>query len=50
LVDLNVGWFGVYITPTTKLAVWRRLLSTGAPDSPVRHPTLSGALATSPGR
>jgi hypothetical protein len=50
LDDLNVGWLGVFITPTTKLAVWRRLLSTGAPDSPVRHPTLSGALATSPGR
>jgi hypothetical protein len=22
LDDLNVGWFGVFITPTTKLAVW----------------------------
>jgi hypothetical protein len=27
-----------------------RLLSHGAPDSPVRHRTLSGALATSAGR
>jgi hypothetical protein len=24
---LNVGWLGVFITPTTKLAVWWRLLS-----------------------
>jgi hypothetical protein len=28
---------------------WWRLLSHGAPDSPVRHRTLSGASATSPG-
>jgi hypothetical protein len=49
LDSLNVGWLGVFITPTTKLAVWWRLLSHGAPDSPVRHRTLSGALATSPG-
>jgi hypothetical protein len=41
---------GVFITPTTKLAVWWRLLSHGAPDSPMRHRTVSGALATSPGR
>ena len=47
---LNVGWLGVFIAPTTKLAVWWRLLSHGAPDSPVRHRTLSGAPATSPGR
>jgi hypothetical protein len=40
LDDLNVGWFGVFIAPTTKLAVWWRLLSHGAPDSPVRHRTL----------
>jgi hypothetical protein len=45
LDDLNVGWLGVFITPTTKLAVWWRLLSQGAPDSlvhtgqcPVRQP------------
>jgi hypothetical protein len=50
LDDLNVGWLGVFIAPTTKLAVWWRLLSHGAPDSPVRHRTLSGAPATSPGR
>jgi hypothetical protein len=40
---------GVFIAPTTKLAVWWRLLSHGAPDSPVRHRTLSDAPATSPG-
>jgi hypothetical protein len=44
------GVVGVFIAPTTKLAFWWRLLSTGASDSPVRHRTLSGALATSPGR
>jgi hypothetical protein len=46
---LNVGVVGVFIAPTTKLDRWWRLLSTGAPDSPVRHWTLSGAPATSPG-
>jgi hypothetical protein len=50
LDHLNVGVVGVFIAPTTKLAVWWRLLSHGTPDSPVRHRTLSGALATSPGR
>jgi hypothetical protein len=50
LDDLNVGWLGVFIAPTTKLAVWWRMLSHGAPDSPVRHRTQSGAPATSPGR
>jgi hypothetical protein len=50
LDDLNVGWLGVFITPTTKLAVWWRLLSHGAPNSLVRQRTLSGAPATSPGR
>jgi hypothetical protein len=38
LDDLNVGWLGVFIAPTTKLAVWWRLLSHGAPDSLVRQP------------
>jgi hypothetical protein len=33
LDHLNVGWLGVFVTPTTKLAVWWRLLSHGAPDS-----------------
>jgi hypothetical protein len=41
---------GVFIAPTTKLDRWWRLLSMGAPDSPVCHRTLSGAPATSPGR
>jgi hypothetical protein len=50
LDDLNVGVVGVFIAPTTKLDRWWRLLSTGAPDSPVHHRTLSGAPATSPGR
>jgi hypothetical protein len=45
-----VGVVGVFIAPTTKLDRWWRLLSTGAPDSPVRHRTLSDAPATSPGR
>jgi hypothetical protein len=40
---------GIY-NPTTKLAVWWRLLSHGAWDSLVRHRTMSGAPATSPGR
>ena len=47
---MNGGWLGVFIAPTTKLAVWWRLQSHGAPDSPVRHRTLSGAPATSAGR
>jgi hypothetical protein len=50
LDDLNVGWLGVFITPTTKLVVLWRLLSHGAPDSLVHHRTLSGAPAMSPGR
>jgi predicted aconitase with swiveling domain len=41
---------GVFIAPTTKLAVWWRLLSHGAPDNLVYHQTLSGAPATSPDR
>jgi hypothetical protein len=35
LDDLNVGWLGVFIAPTTKLAIWWGCLSYGAPDSPV---------------
>jgi hypothetical protein len=31
LDDLNVGWLGVFIAPTTKLVVWWRLLSHGVP-------------------
>jgi hypothetical protein len=49
-LDTNeCGVVGVFIAPTTKHDRWWRLLSTGAPDSPVRHRTLSGAPATSPG-
>jgi hypothetical protein len=49
LDDMNVEVVGVFIVPTTKLDHWWRLLSTGAPDSPVRHRTVFGAPATSPG-
>jgi hypothetical protein len=44
---MNGGVVGVFIAPTTKLVVWWRLLSHGAPDSLMRHRTLSGAPATS---
>jgi hypothetical protein len=50
LDTIECGVVGVFIAPTTKLAVWWRLLSHGAPNSPVRHRTLSGAPAMSPGR
>jgi hypothetical protein len=40
LDTMNGGWLGVFIAPTTKLVVWWRLLSHGAPDSPVRHRTV----------
>jgi hypothetical protein len=42
------GW-GIYSPNHHKVAVGRLLL-TGAPDSPMRHQTLSGVPATSPGR
>jgi hypothetical protein len=44
---LECGVVGVFIAPTTKNMVVGRLLSHGAPDSLVRHRTLSGAPATS---
>jgi hypothetical protein len=47
---IECGVVGVFIAPTTKLVVWWRLLSHGAPDSPVHNRTLSGAPATSPDR
>jgi hypothetical protein len=47
---IECGVVGVFIAPTTKLVVWWRLLSHDASDSQVRHRTLSGAPATSPGR
>jgi hypothetical protein len=40
---------GIY-SPNHQVDRWWRLLSYGAPDSSVRHRTLSGAPATSPGR
>jgi hypothetical protein len=50
-----VGWLGVFIAPTTKLAVWWGCLSHGAPDSPVRQPrhqgrwvSVVGALSSGP--
>jgi hypothetical protein len=43
LDDLNVGWLGVFITPTTKLAVWWRLSVAWCTGQ-------SSAPATSPGR
>ena len=35
---IECGVVGVFIAPTTKLDRCRRLLSNGAPDSPVRQP------------
>jgi hypothetical protein len=43
------GWGGIY-SPNHQNDRWWGLLSYGAPDSMVRHRTLSGAPATSPGR
>jgi hypothetical protein len=43
------GWGGIY-SHQPNCSRWRRLLAMGAPDSPVRHRTVSGAPATSPGR
>jgi hypothetical protein len=40
---------GIY-SPNHQIDRWWRLMSYGAPDSPVRHRTLSDAPATSPGR
>jgi hypothetical protein len=48
-MPLNVGWLGIY-SPNHQNVVVGRLLSHGAPDSLVRHRTLSGAPATSVGR
>jgi len=47
---MNGGVVGVFIAPTTKKWSLGGCLSHGAPDSPVRHRTLSGAPATSAGR
>jgi hypothetical protein len=37
---LKSGGWGVFIDPTTKMAIGERLVSYGAPDSPVRHRTV----------
>jgi hypothetical protein len=47
---IECGVVGVFIAPTTKNVAVGRLLSHGAPDSPVRHWTLSGAPAMSADR
>ena len=49
LDDLNVGWLGVFITPTTKLAVWWRLYVAWCTGQFGAHRTVSGVPATSPG-
>jgi hypothetical protein len=43
------GW-GVFIALNHHIVIGGGLLSMGAPDSPVRHRTLFGALAMSPNR
>jgi hypothetical protein len=40
---LKWWWLVVFIASTTKMAVGEAVCSMGAPDSPVRHRTLSGA-------
>jgi hypothetical protein len=50
LDDLNEGWLGVFIAPTTKLAVWWRLSVAWCTGQSGAHRIVSGALATSPGR
>jgi hypothetical protein len=50
LDDLNVEWLGVFITPTTKLAVWWRLSVAWCTGQSGAQRTVSGAPATSPGR
>jgi hypothetical protein len=47
---LEVWWLGCIYSLNHQNGRWGTLLSTGAPDSPVRHRTLSGAPATSPNR
>jgi hypothetical protein len=50
LDDLNVGWLGVFIAPTTKLVVWWRLSVAWCTGLSGAHRTVSNAPATSPGR
>jgi hypothetical protein len=47
---LEWWWLGGIYSPQPPHSRWGRLLSMGAPDSPVLQRTLSGAPATSPNR
>jgi hypothetical protein len=47
---LEQWWLGGIYSTNHQNGRWGTLLSKGAPDSPVRHRTLSDALATSPNR
>jgi hypothetical protein len=47
---LEVWWLGGIYSHNHQNGHWGRMLSMGAPDSSVRHQTLSGAPATSPNR
>jgi hypothetical protein len=47
---LEVWWLGGIYSPNHQSGRWGRLLSKGAPNSPVRHRTLYGAPATSSNR
>jgi hypothetical protein len=50
LDDLNVGWLGVFIAPTTKLAVWVEAVCRMVHRTVRCTPDMSGAPATSPKR
>jgi hypothetical protein len=47
---LQWRWLGGIYSPQQPNNSWGRLLSMGAPNSPVRHQTLSSAPSTSPNR
>jgi hypothetical protein len=47
---LEWWWLGGIYSPQPPHSRWGGYLSMGAPDSLVRHRTLSGVLATSPNR
>jgi hypothetical protein len=47
---LEWWWLGGIYSPQPPHSRWGWLLSMGAPDSPVRHRTLSRAPSTSPNR
>ena len=46
--DLNVGWLGVFIAPTTKLVVWVEAVCRMMHRTVRCTPDMSGAPATSP--